>query len=163
LPAALPWSVARLRELLPHRYPMLLVDRVLDVEPGRRLRAVKAVTCNEPCYAGVPEGAAEAAFGYPSSLLVEAWGQAAGILAVASHPKHDSLAEQVMLAGAMTGVLFHRPVYPGDVVVHEVLLERAFNDSVIFAGHSTVDGEPVMTLSRMVMAFRPAAELGHPQ
>jgi 3-hydroxyacyl-[acyl-carrier-protein] dehydratase len=154
LPALL--SVAELRRLLPHRYPMLLVDRVVDVEPGRRLGAVKAVTVNEPCFAGLPD---DAVFDYPPTLLVESWGQAAGILAMLSHPDPDSLAGQVMLAGAMTGIAFHGPVTPGTLVRHEVRVERVFSDTVIFAGESTVDGDVVMTLARMVMAFRPAGAL----
>jgi 3-hydroxyacyl-[acyl-carrier-protein] dehydratase len=139
------------RELLPHRYPMLLVDRVLEVVAGQRLTAVKAVTLNEPWYA---EGMDPA---YPRTLLVESWGQSAGILANLDRPDPgDGL---VMLAGAMTGVEFFREVYPGDVVRHEVRLFRALSDTMIFEGESRVGDELVMTLSRMVMAFRPAAQL----
>jgi len=141
------------RDLLPHRYPMLLVDRVVEVVAGERLTAVKAVTYNEPWYA---EGADPR---YPSALLVESWGQAAGILAVCGRPADDAACAQVMLAGAMTGIEFHRPVYPGDLVRHEVRVYRALSDTMIFEGESWVGEDIAMTLSRMVMAFRPADSL----
>jgi 3-hydroxyacyl-[acyl-carrier-protein] dehydratase len=150
---------AAVRRLLPHRYPMLLVDRVLEVVPGERLTAVKAVTCNEPCYARLGTDATEAELAYPQVLLVESWGQAAGLLAVFSRPNPDVLTGEVMLAGAMTGLEFHRPVRPGDVVRHEVRLFRALTDTVLFEGESRVGDDVAVTFSRMVMAFRPAAQL----
>ncbi|WEP00184.1 beta-hydroxyacyl-ACP dehydratase [Streptomyces sp. FXJ1.172] len=149
------------RRSLPHRFPMLLVDRVLELVPGERLVAVKAVTCNEPWYRELGEDAAPQEFAYPQSLLVESWGQAAGLLAV--HGAGEALAGgQVMLAGAMSGVTFHRAAFPGDVLEHRVQLYRALSDTVIFDGHTTIDGEPAVTFTRMVMAFRPADRLRPP-
>ncbi|MFI1227152.1 MULTISPECIES: 3-hydroxyacyl-ACP dehydratase FabZ family protein [unclassified Streptomyces] len=152
-------DAAGIKSMLPHRYPMLLVDRVLELVPGDRLTALKAVTCNEPWYRDLPEGARTEQFAYPQTLLVESWGQAAGLLAVHDAELGEGAAGQVMLAGAMSGVEFLRPVYPGDVLVHQVRLYRALTDTVIFDGETLVDGEPAMTFSRMVMAFRPAEQL----
>ncbi|GGW82028.1 3-hydroxyacyl-[acyl-carrier-protein] dehydratase FabZ [Streptomyces lucensis JCM 4490] len=142
------------RRALPHRFPMLMVDRVLELVPGERIVAVKAITCNEPCYQRLGEDAGPQEFAYPPSLLVESWGQAAGLLAL--HGSEEALAgDQVMLAGAMSGVTFHRAALPGDVLEHRVQLFRALSDTVIFDGHTTIDGEPAVTFTRMVMAFRP--------
>ena len=69
------------------------------------------------------------------------------------------LSDQVMLAGAMSGVEFLRPVYPGDVLEHRVRVVRAVSDAVIFEGESLVGWEVVMRLSNMVMAFRPGGQL----
>jgi 3-hydroxyacyl-[acyl-carrier-protein] dehydratase len=151
-------DAAEIKRLLPHRYPMLLVDRVLDLVPGESLTAVKAVTCNEPWYQALGESAAVEQFAYPPVLLVESWGQAAGLLAVQPGAEARS-AGQVMLAGAMSGVEFLRPVHPGEVLEHRVRVVRAVSDAVIFEGESLVGGEVVMRLSHMVMAFRPADAL----
>ncbi|MGY0070581.1 3-hydroxyacyl-ACP dehydratase FabZ family protein [Streptomyces sp. QTS137] len=145
-----------IRGRLPHRYPMLLVDRVTQVEPGHSLTALKAVTCNEPWYANLGPDTPEEGFGYPKSLMVESWCQSAGLLATWDAPNPDVLTGQVMLFGGMTGVEFHRTVLPGDVMEHRVLAGRRVDDTVMFEGESLVDGKTVMTVGRIVMAFRPA-------
>ncbi|MDI5962457.1 hotdog domain-containing protein [Streptomyces sp. SL13] len=151
-------DAAEIKRSLPHRYPMLLVDRVLELVPGESLVAIKAVTCNEPWYSALDDAATVEGFGYPPTLLVESWGQAAGLLAL--RPGADTrTAGQVMLAGAMSGVEFLRPVHPGEVLEHRVRVVRAVSDAVIFEGESLVDGEVVMRLSHMVMAFRPGDRL----
>ncbi|WP_432037678.1 3-hydroxyacyl-ACP dehydratase FabZ family protein [Streptomyces cucumeris] len=139
--------------LLPHRYPMLLVDRVLELVPGRRVTAVKAVTLNEPWYAGLTPGTGTA---YPSSLVIESWGQAAGLLASAGAPATRG---QVMLFGSVADAEFHGPVHPGELIEHRVTVARSLGDSVIFEGESRCGSRPVMSVARMVMAFRPAGAL----
>ncbi|MGC4746958.1 3-hydroxyacyl-ACP dehydratase FabZ family protein [Micromonospora sp. DT201] len=150
---------AQVRRLLPHRYPMLLVDRVPEVAAGDRLSAVKAVTWNEPCYAGLGEDAGTEQLAYPQSLLIESWGQSAGLLAVLSAEQEQGPDSPVMLAGAMAGIEFRAAVYPGAVLRHEVRLERALSDTVVFAGETYVDDRLVVSYTRMVMAFRPADQL----
>ncbi|MGH8920788.1 MAG: 3-hydroxyacyl-ACP dehydratase FabZ family protein [Actinomycetes bacterium] len=139
--------------LLPHRYPMLLVDRVLELVPGEYVRAVKAVTHNEPWYRGIAPGTP---LDYPPALLVESWGQAAGLLASAIA---DAPVGQVMLFGSVADARFHRPVRPGELIEHRVRITRALTDSVIFEGTSHSGEDTVMTVTRMVMAFRPADQL----
>ncbi|MEE1784244.1 beta-hydroxyacyl-ACP dehydratase [Streptomyces sp. SP17BM10] len=138
---------------------MLLVDRVVDVVPGERLTALKAVTCNEPWYEELGADTPAEDFAYPPSLLVESWCQSAGVLATWDDPNPDVLSGQVMLFGGMTGVEFHRPVLPGEVLEHVVRLDRRVDDTVLFEGGTRSAGEPVMTVGRIVMAFRPAEAL----
>ncbi|WP_338058300.1 hypothetical protein [Streptomyces antioxidans] len=140
-------------DLLPHRYPMLLVDRVVELVPGERVTAVKAVTLNEPWYAGLTPGTALA---YPPSLVIESWGQAAGLLASAASPESRG---QVMLFGSVADAEFHGPVRPGELIEHRVRIARSLDDSVIFEGESRCGSRPVMSVARMVMAFRPAGAL----
>ncbi|WP_370422128.1 3-hydroxyacyl-ACP dehydratase FabZ family protein [Streptomyces sp. QH1-20] len=140
-------------DLLPHRYPMLLVDRITALVPGERITVVKTVTHNEPWYAGLAPGHDLA---YPASLLVESWGQAAGLLASAAAPDARS---QVMLFGSVSQAVLHRPVLPGDVVEHRITLSRSLGDSVIFEGESRSEAGPVMSVGQMVMAFRPGDHL----
>ncbi|MFI6849633.1 beta-hydroxyacyl-ACP dehydratase [Kitasatospora sp. NBC_00085] len=146
-----------IRRALPHRFPMLLVDRVLEVAPGERITAIKAVTCNEPWYRDLPEEAAD--FAYPQVLLMESWCQAAGLLATWEAPNPDVLTGQVMLFGAVTGLQYHRPVLPGDVLEHRATITRTLGDTLIIAGESLADGVPVLTVGSAVLAFRPAEDL----
>ncbi|KJS54227.1 3-hydroxyacyl-ACP dehydratase FabZ family protein [Streptomyces rubellomurinus] len=148
-----------IRGRLPHRFPMLLVDRVLDVEPGQRITAIKAVTCNEPWYAELGPDTPPEGFGYPQSLLVESWCQSAGLLGTWDDPNPDVLSGKVMLFGSMSGVQFHGQVLPGDVLEHRVRVSRAVGDTVIFEGESLVDGQPVLTVASVVVAMRPAEVL----
>ncbi|MCX4807334.1 3-hydroxyacyl-ACP dehydratase FabZ family protein [Streptomyces sp. NPDC058682] len=148
-----------IRARLPHRFPMLLVDRVVDVVPGDWLVALKAVTCNEPWYERLGPDSPQEDFAYPAALLVESWCQSAGLLATWDDPNPDVLDGQVMLFGGMTGVEFHRPVLPGEVLEHRVRLDRKVDDTLLFEGVSRSAGETVMTVDRIVMAFRPAAAL----
>ncbi|MFF8615129.1 3-hydroxyacyl-ACP dehydratase FabZ family protein [Streptomyces sp. NPDC015350] len=152
-------GTVELRRLLPHRFPMLLVDRVDELVPGERLVARKAVTCNEPWYAALPQDAGPRDHHYPEVLLVESWCQAAGVLATWDDPNPDVLNGQVMLFGGVSDARFERPVFPGDVVEHRVRVYRVLSDTMIFEGESLVDGETVMTVARATMAFRPAEQL----
>jgi len=149
---------AELKRLLPHRYPILLVDRVLDVVPGESLVAIKAVTLNEPCYAGLPADATDHA--YPVGLLIESWCQAAGVLAVHDRPNPDVLAGQVTLFGAITDLELIDEVHPGDVLYHRVRAQKLMSAAAVLEGETLVDGRPVMRVGQVVIALRPAAELG---
>ncbi|MFI8438021.1 3-hydroxyacyl-ACP dehydratase FabZ family protein [Streptomyces sp. NPDC079020] len=147
---------AGIRALLPHRYPMLLVDRVLSADDDG-IRSVKAVTLNEPWYARLGPRPAEEDFAYPDFLLVESWTQTAGLLAMRlTDGPADGL---TMLFGSMRDVVLHRRVFPGDVVEHHARLQRAVNDTVIFEGSSRVGGEPVLTIGSVTVAFRPEEQL----
>lgn len=105
---------------LPHRYPMLLVDRVLECEPGKRILAIKNVTINEPFFSGhFPHHPV-----MPGVLVVEAMAQAAAILSFETlgvKPEKNSVYYFVGIDEAR----FKRPVIPGDQLVLEVLLERS--------------------------------------
>jgi 3-hydroxyacyl-[acyl-carrier-protein] dehydratase len=147
-------GAAAIKDILPHRYPVLLVDRVTEVSPGRQLTAIKAVTVNEPYYQYLPPGADDAAHDYPMVLLIESWCQAAGLLAANVHPR--DLAGRVPLLGGITDVSFSGRVRPGDVVEHRVELVRDFGDSLILAGESTVAGQVVMGVRRASIAIRAA-------
>ncbi|HEX6074148.1 MAG TPA: beta-hydroxyacyl-ACP dehydratase [Micromonosporaceae bacterium] len=152
-------DVREVRAVLPHRFPILLVDRVDQVEPGVSLVATKAVTVNEPCYDGLPDDADHA---YPSTLLVESWCQAAGVLAVQDRPNPDVLSAQVPLFGAISGLELPVPVYPGDVVRHHVRALKILSDAAVLRGESVVDDVAVMRVRQVVIALRPAASLTAP-
>jgi len=147
---------AEIRRLLPHRYPILLVDRVREIVPGERIVASKAVTGNEPWFAGKDT---DRPVCYPQVLLIESWGQSAVILALSSNADPENLRKQNVVLAALSGAQFHRPVLPGDVVENHVTLSHWSNRAVIFEGWGSVAGQVVFEIERMVLAFRSATEL----
>nr|BCN28647.1 3-hydroxyacyl-ACP dehydratase [Streptomyces sp. SANK 60404] len=152
-------STTSLKETLPHRYPMLLVDRVTEIDPGVSLTAVKAVTCNEPWYADVADDADHA---YPVSLLVESWCQSAGVLATWERISPEERAGLVMLFGSISGIEVHGKALPGSLIEHRVRHVRSVGTTLIFEGESLIDGEPLLTVGSIVITMRPAGELAAP-
>lgn len=101
-------NIEKIMQLLPHRYPFLLVDRVVACEPGERIHAYKNVTINEPFFQGHFPGAPI----MPGVLILEALAQTGGLLAAAS--MEGSLADKLFLFTGLDGVKFRRQVIPGD-------------------------------------------------
>lgn len=149
---------AEIKALLPHRYPILLVDRVVEVFPGDRIITLKAVTLNEPWFRELPDDTANAGYDYPTALLIESWCQAAALLAGWDLPAEQML-DKVALFGAMSGIEVVEAVRPGDVVRNEVVLTKALGDTWIFAGSATVDGTPRLVVGSLMTALRPASVL----
>jgi 3-hydroxyacyl-[acyl-carrier-protein] dehydratase len=122
---------------LPHRYPFLLVDRVLELEVNQRIKALKNVSINEPYFVGhFPVRPV-----MPGVLIVEAMAQAAGLLSFASLPR-DGKNVLYYLAG-IDGARFKRPVEPGDALILEVTLDRARAGIYKFNARATVADELV--------------------
>ncbi|MCW3817592.1 beta-hydroxyacyl-ACP dehydratase [Micromonospora sp. DR5-3] len=153
----------RIKQTIPHRFPILLVDRVVEVVPGERLRALKAVTGAEPAYADVAQDAPESAYAYPVPLLIESWAQAAVLLAVWETPNPDVLAGKVELAGAINDIRVHAPVFPGSMVEHQVEIVKAIGDTSILAGRTLCGGEPILEVNHFVLALRDISLLAGPE
>lgn len=147
-------TIVEPQDILPHRYPMLLVDRVVDVVPGATATAIKVISRNEPWYADGGDRQA-----YPEVLLVESWAQTAGIAIGAGDSGTDVLSGSVMLFGSLSTVEFHEQVMPGDVLRHRVRVVRSIGDTVILEGECEREGTTVFTVSRMVVAYRQASSL----
>ncbi len=106
------YDIRRIMDALPHRYPFILVDRVLELVPDKRIRALKNVTINEPFFQGHFPGTPI----MPGVLILEALAQTGGLLICASRP----VAEHEMLYfTGMDRVRFRRPVVPGDQLILE--------------------------------------------
>jgi 3-hydroxyacyl-[acyl-carrier-protein] dehydratase len=143
-----------IKRIIPHRYPILLVDRVSEVEPGKRLVAHKAVTAGEPCYQLIEDDAPAEAYAYPISLLIESWAQAAVLLVCWECPNPNVLTGKVELASGMRKVELAEPVWPGDSLTHHVEIVRTVDDAAIIAGSTTVDGRTVLRVGQFVAAMR---------
>lgn len=147
-------DVSDIKRLLPHRYPMLLVDRVVAMTPGESLVAIKAVTANEPCYATMADGCDN--HEYPPTLLIESWCQAAGVLVCLDLPNPDVLANKVTLFAGISDLELSGPVHPGDVVEHHVRLVRALSNEAMLTGEAMVNGTVVLRIGYVIIAMRPA-------
>jgi 3-hydroxyacyl-[acyl-carrier-protein] dehydratase len=121
---------------LPHRYPFLLVDRVLEVEKGVRIRALKNITINEPFFTGhFPHRPV-----MPGVLMLEALAQAAALLSFETEGQTPDENTIYYFAG-IDGARFKRPVEPGDQLILEVTLLRSKARVYKYAARATVDGE----------------------
>lgn len=126
-------DIAAIRAILPHRYPFLLVDRVVEIEPGRRIKAIKNVTCNEPFFQGHWPGRPI----MPGVMILEALAQAAGLLIARQHAEDDG---RTMMIVAIDGAKLRRPVVPGDQLALEVVEARIKGRSAHVVCRASVDG-----------------------
>jgi 3-hydroxyacyl-[acyl-carrier-protein] dehydratase len=144
-----------IERLLPHRYPMLLVDCVTDLDPGRGIRALKTISVNEPCYQrmhGGPE--ARATYAYPASLLIESFCQAAGILLLESGATAYDPTRDVMLFASIARCTFEEDAHPGDTLEHHAHVTKAFRDSAMCGGEIRVGARRIASVPQVVVAFR---------
>ncbi len=135
-----PVDILSIRKLLPHRYPFLLVDRVVSLEPKKRIHAYKNVTGNEPFFTGhFPELPV-----MPGVLIIEAMAQAGGLLTMLSEPDpfHVEGPRQFFLV-KVDKARFAKMVMPGDKLDLQVELKRTIRNMALYEGIAQVDGKDV--------------------
>ena len=142
------WIVAK----LPHGHPMVLVDRVVAVDVGRRLVAHKAITLSEPCYSRMRADWRPEAFAYPTSLLIESFGQAAALLWASSE---GGSADSIVMFAAAKQCEVSRRAYPGDVLEHEVVLDRVVAGTAFASGETRVATKRIATFTSIIAVARP--------
>ncbi len=130
------YDIDTICRILPHRYPFLLVDRVLEVTPGERIRALKNVTINEPFFSGHFPGNPV----MPGVLIIEGMVQAGALLFFETLPmeKHG----KVCFSG-IDRARFRKPVIPGDQLFYEVEIVRRRSRAIIMKATTAVEGEYV--------------------
>lgn len=131
------FDIEKILSMLPHRYPFILVDRIVELVPNERVTALKNVTINEPFFQGHFPGKPI----MPGVLILEAMAQAGGVLAIISK-ELDMEASVVYLSG-MDKVKFRKPVVPGDQLIFNIELLKARSKTFKMAGVATVDGNRV--------------------
>jgi beta-hydroxyacyl-ACP dehydratase FabZ len=130
------WDSSWIRSVLPHRYPFLLVDRVLEMEPGKRIVALKNVTINEEFFVGhFPNHPV-----MPGVLIIEAMAQAAGVLLVADL---EDRASKLLYFMGIDRARFRRPVVPGDQLRFEIEVLRLRKTFCKVDAKALVDGRLV--------------------
>ena len=141
-------TIEEIKEYLPHRYPFLLIDRVIAYEKDKRLVAVKNVTANEPFFQGhFPHYAV-----MPGVLIVEAMAQAAAVLSLRSLG-HKNDGKWVYYFVGIDGARFKKPVVPGDQLVIEVVQGRVGRGMAKFTATAKV-GDAVAAEAELLCALR---------
>jgi 3-hydroxyacyl-[acyl-carrier-protein] dehydratase len=136
-------DINEIRKLLPHSYPFLLVDRIVDIEPSKRIVGIKNVTFNEPFFTGhFPERPI-----MPGVLILEAMAQAGGVLAFKSFPGMEG---SVFFTG-IDSARFRKPVIPGDQLKLIVEVVRHRREIWVFDGKALVDDDVVAEARIMAM------------
>jgi 3-hydroxyacyl-[acyl-carrier-protein] dehydratase len=157
LPASQTMDIVEIMSILPHRYPFLLIDRVVEMERKQRIVAIKNVTMNEPQFQGhFPDYPI-----MPGVLMVEAIAQAGGALLLTEIPDR---ADKLMVFTGIDNAKFRRPVVPGDQVRIEVTVLQWRSRAVRMLGVATVDGKVACEATVMCQLVprgprKPAAEV----
>lgn len=139
-------GIQEVMEFLPHRYPFLLIDRILEFESGKRIVGLKNVTINEPFFQGHFPGHPI----MPGVLLLEAMAQAGGVMALKSLPPEE-IKKKVLYFMSIDKAKFRKPVLPGDQVRFELDLIRQRGPVNIFKAVAVVDGGVVAEAEMMAM------------
>src|SRR5688500_7526518 len=143
-------NIIEIMKLLPHRYPMLLVDRILELEPGQRIVGLKNVTANEQFFQGHFPGAPV----MPGVLIVEAMAQCCAVLFLRDLPERDT---KLFLFGGIDKARFRKPVIPGDQLILECLVLQKRAGTVKMKGTARVNDAVVAEAEMLsVMTERPA-------
>jgi 3-hydroxyacyl-[acyl-carrier-protein] dehydratase len=138
-------EIKEIMAMLPHASPFLLVDRILEIEPGKRVVGIKNVTYNEPFFPGHFPGRPI----MPGVLIVEAMAQTAGVLIFYSLPEEDR--KKTVFFLGLDNVRFRKPVTPGDQLRFEVEITKHRQTIWGFKGKALVDGKLVAEGDLMAM------------
>ncbi|GAB59387.1 3-hydroxyacyl-ACP dehydratase FabZ [Rheinheimera nanhaiensis] len=136
-------QIQEIMALLPHRYPFLLIDKVVDYTPGESLTAIKNVTINEPIFTGHFPGMPI----FPGVLILEALAQATGILGFKTVTERSE--NELYLFAAIDEARFKKPVVPGDTMVLEVKFLKERRNMWKFYGEAKVEGQIVCSAELM--------------
>ncbi|TBR38753.1 MULTISPECIES: 3-hydroxyacyl-ACP dehydratase FabZ [Dyella] len=148
VPFHLPVNVEQIQHLLPHRYPFLLVDRLIELDPDKRAVGLKNVTINEPFFQGHFPGHPV----MPGVLIVEAMAQTAGLLTQISSRLKGSTGSPLFYLAKVDNARFSAIVSPGDQLRLEVSLKRLLRSMGLFEARALVDGKEVASCELMCAA-----------
>src|ERR1700749_4892684 len=144
----LPVDVEQIQRLLPHRYPFLLVDRVIEIDPGKSITALKNVTINKPFFQGHFPGHPV----MPGVLIIESMAQAAGLLAQITSQIDGNAGSPLFYLVKVDNARFSAVVAPGDQLRLEVSLKRLIPSMGLVEARALVDGKVVACCDLMCAA-----------
>ena len=128
-------DIMEIMKLIPHRYPFLLVDRIVLIEPGKEITGYKNVTINEPFFQGhFPSRPV-----FPGVLILEGMAQVGGVLAYHTYP--ESIGEKLIYFAGIDKARFRRPVGPGDQLVMKLVLLKHKRSIMVMHGQAFVDDQ----------------------
>jgi len=131
------YDIQKIMELLPHRYPFIMIDRIIELVPGEKVVALKNVTINEPFFQGHFPGEPI----MPGVLIIEAMGQAGGILAAESMDPENK--GSLIFFMGMDKVKFRKPVVPGDQLIFEIKFLKQRSQAFKMSGIASIDDKRV--------------------
>ena len=137
------YDIQGIQELLAHRYPFLLIDRVLEVVPGEKIKALKNVTINEPFFQGHFPGRPI----MPGVLIIEAMAQVGGVLAYLTGSVEQR--NRLIYFTGMDKVRFRKPVVPGDQIIFDARIIKFRSKAAKMSGAATVDNQLVAAAELM--------------
>jgi 3-hydroxyacyl-[acyl-carrier-protein] dehydratase len=153
------FSHSQIKTLLPHRYPMLLVDRITGLKKWSEVTGTKTVSGTEACYANMGETADPRDYAYPCSLILESFGQVGGVLVNLKRIEEHLPDNVIMLASGVSAFHFFGEVYPGDTMVHRLMLDKDMEDFAVLSGEMTVNGRRIAQAEAMIVAYREAGAI----
>ena len=139
------YDIRKIMELLPHRYPFILVDRIVEMVPDERVVGLKNVTINEPFFQGHFPGVPI----MPGVLIIEAMAQVGAILVNASRSEEER--KELIYFMGIDKARFRKPVVPGDQLIFEIIPVKKRANVFKMSGKATVDGTLVAEAEVMAM------------
>lgn len=139
-------GIQEIMDILPHRYPFLLLDKILEMEMGKRIVGIKNVTMNEPFFQGHFPGRPI----MPGVLIIEAMAQTGGVLALKSVPPEE-VKNKVILFMSIDKAKFRKPVIPGDQLRFEIDVIRQRSNIMSLKAQALVDGAVAAEAEMMAM------------
>ena len=132
------FDIMQIQEILPHRYPLLLVDRITDMEEGKVIKGYKNISISEPAFQGHFPGHPI----YPGVMILEGMAQSAGVLALKrSGLSDEELKNKVIYFMSIDKAKFRNPVRPGDRLDYELTAIKMKSTLMVFEGKAYVDGK----------------------
>ncbi len=129
-------DIMEIQEILPHRYPFLLVDRITDMEKAKSITGYKNISISEPAFMGHFPGHPI----YPGVLILEGMAQAGGVLALKSNDlTQEELKNKVIYFMSIDGAKFRSPVRPGDKLVYKIEVKKLRGNLIVLDGKAFVD------------------------
>jgi beta-hydroxyacyl-ACP dehydratase FabZ len=139
------YDIEEIMQFLPHRYPFIMLDRVIEIVPKERIVCLKNVTINEPFFQGHFPGTPV----MPGVLIIETMAQAGGVLVYASLPEEEK--KGLVYFMGIDKARFRKPVVPGDQLVVEIIWTKRRANVSKMSGKATVDGQLVAEAEVMAM------------
>jgi 3-hydroxyacyl-[acyl-carrier-protein] dehydratase len=150
-------SHQQVRAILPHRFPIIMVDQILALEDRKSIHATKNICRNEPCFHGLSQ---EELY-FPRTLALESFLQAGGILCYDAWSANHNIAESALLFVGLTGFTWHREIPVGVTIHHHASIDVLFEAAAVYHGEVWLENELVAKIEQVTVAVRPMGEVSN--